>query len=113
MLLHAQVSLWAQAPIDGFLLKPLADNSQAFKEAAFSTDSINKRLQHHLRRLGLFNGESSHGLRRGTIQHDSEGGASAEAVGRRLLHVLPGGPQTLQYLDTSRETGWNKRQRRR
>ena len=94
-------------------MRPLAADNQSFKEVTFSTDSINKRLQNHLQRLRLFNGESSHGLRRSTVQHDSEQGATVEAVGRRLLHVKPGGPQAMQYLDTSRQTGWNKRQRRR
>ena len=101
-----QVCRWASVPLDGYLLRPMARANASFKEEPFSTDSINKRLQHHLQRLGLFGGESSHGFRRGTVLHDHQQlGRSAEDVGRRLLHVNPGGPQTQQYLDTSMETG--------
>lgn len=75
---------------------------------------MNKRLQEHLQRAGLFEGQSTHSLRRGTVQHDHHQlGHSAAAVGSRLQHAQPGGPQTLQYLDTSRETGAPPRQRRR
>jgi hypothetical protein len=101
-------------PLDGYLLRPLSKNERSFQQQALSTDSINKRLQQHLQRLGLHEGESSHGLRRGTGIHDHQvRGLSAVAVGMRLQHVQPGGPQTLQYLDTSRETGGPPRQRRR
>lgn len=94
-------------PIDGYLLRPLSDDGSHFKEEPLSTDNINKRLQLHLRRLGLYeNGVSTHGLRRGTVIHDHQDlGKSAQECGQRLQHTRPGGPQTLQYLDTSRETG--------
>lgn len=98
----------------GFLLRPATDDRSGFKEAPLSTSALTKRLQHHLDRLGMFAGESSHGVRRGTVIHDHQQlGQSAAAAGRRLLHNMPGGPQTLVYLDTSRETQRSTRKRQR
>ena len=109
-----QVYLWAGLPLDTYLLRPLLEDHSGFKSYALSTDAINKQLQVHLRRLGLYQGETTHSLRRGTVIHDYQHlGLSAESAGRRLQHVRPGGPQTMQYLDTSRETGGPPRQRRR
>ena len=78
-----------------------------------STSSYNKRVQQHLEKMGQLAGESSHGLRRGTVIHDHQQGASLTSVGLRLQHRKPGGPQTLQYLDTSRETERPCRKRQR
>ena len=99
--------------VTGYLLRPLTCRLDTFKDSPLSTTALNKRLQHHLTRLGLFEGESSHGLRRGTVIHAyQEQGLSAYDVGMRLQHAQPGGPQTLQYLDTSRETERPSRKRR-
>lgn len=110
----SQVYLWVGLPTTGYLLRPLNDDRIGFKPEPLCTSTLNRQLQHHLRRLGLFQGESTHGLRRGTAIHDHQHqGRSPAEVGLRLQHVNPGGPQTLQYLDTSRETGGPPRQRRR
>ena len=100
-----QVCQHAGAPTSGFLLRPTEKSGTSFKEDPLTTSAFNKRLQHHLQRLGLLEGESSHGLRRGTVIHDHQlRGLSAADAGMRLQHAQPGGPQTLRYLDTSRET---------
>ena len=104
---------WAGLPTSGHLLSPLQDNKCSFKAEPLSTSAFNRRLQHHLQSLGLFQGESTHGLRRGTVIHDHEQGATATEAGARLQHTQPGGRQTQQYLDTSRETGGPARKRRR
>ncbi|KAL4437099.1 hypothetical protein ABPG75_004238 [Micractinium tetrahymenae] len=97
----------------GYLLHAQTPDGQGFKQEPWSTSSLNKRLQHHLHRLGLFAGESSHGLRRGTAIHDHQQlGSTPAAIGDRLLHADPGGVQTKRYLDTSRETERPVRQRR-
>lgn len=109
-----QVCTWAGVPTDGYLLRPLSKSGAAFLSSPLATDEICKRLQHHLRRLGLYEGETTHSLRRGTVIHDhQELGKTAAECGARLQHKQPGGPQTLQYLDTSRETGGPPHQRRR
>ncbi|KAL4448041.1 hypothetical protein ABPG75_005260 [Micractinium tetrahymenae] len=109
-----QVHQWVGLPTNSYLVRPLADDHLSFKAGPLSTSAFNKQLQHHLRRLGLFQGESTHGLRRGTVIHDHQqlGRTPAEA-GLRLQRANPGGPQTLQYLDTSRESGGPPKQRRR
>ncbi len=108
-----QMCLWASVPISGHLLRPLAAEGASFRETPLDSDAINKRLQHHLSRLGLFEGESTHGVRRGTLIHDyQELGKSAVDVGHRLQHAQPGGPQSMQYVDTSRETGGPSKQKR-
>ena len=53
---------------------------------------------------GLFEGETLHGVRRGSLQHDAALGASLEAIGRHALHAPPY-TTTEQYVDTSREVG--------
>ena len=100
-------------PTNGYLLRPQTTNRKGFKDSAFTTSALNKRLQHHLQQMGELAGESSHGLRRGTVIHDhQQQGASLASIGLRLQHVQPGGPQTMQYLDTSRETERPCRKRR-
>lgn len=71
-----QVLKWVTLPTDGFLMCPLASDLCSFKTEPLSTSAVNKRLQHHLLRLGLFQGESTHGLRRGTVIHDRETGST-------------------------------------
>ena len=109
-----QVFLWVGLSTSGFLLRPFQPDKRSFKDQPLGTDAYLKQLQHHLRQTGLFSGETTHSLRRGTVIHDyQEVGKTPGEVGRRLQHVTPGGPQTMQYLDTSREVGCPPRQRRR
>lgn len=109
-----QVYQWVGVSVEPCLLRPLNQNGSSFKDEPLSSDDILKRLQHHLRRLGLAAGETTHSLRRGTVILDYQVlGKSAAECGARLQHMNPGGPQTLQYLETSREAGGPPRQRRR
>lgn len=92
---------------------PSSKDGLSFVDAPLSKGYPSKVLQKHLKACGLFEGESGHGMRRGTVIHDSMmGKLSLAEIGQRLQHKKPGGPQTQQYLDTSRETGKPKRCRR-
>ncbi len=108
--LHRFVYLctYAGIPLQPFLLRPQKDNRQGFKESCLSSSELNKRFQKVLADHGLWDGETLHGVRRGSLQQDATGGASIEAIGRHALHAPPY-TTTEQYLDTSREVGGGAR----
>ena len=70
-----------------------------------SSELNNQRL---LQVHGLFEGETLHGVRRGSLQRDAALGPSMEAIGRHALHAPPY-TTTEQYVDTSREVGGGTR----
>lgn len=90
------------------LLRPQKENGEGFKDCSLSSSDLNKRFQKLLQAHGLWEGETLHGLRRGSLQHDAAGGSSLEAVGRHALHAPPYRTTEL-YLDTSREVGGGRR----
>ena len=101
-----KVFLWdclrAGISVSNFLFRPETTNHQNFKDEALSSCCLNRRLQFYLQQLGLFNGETLHGIRRGSMQAEVAKGNSEAAVGAKALQVTPA--VTTQYLDTSRET---------
>jgi hypothetical protein len=94
--------------LEPFLLRPVNTNGIGFKDTCMSSSSLNKRFQKLLSEVGLWEGETLHGVRRGSMQHDAAGGATIEQIGRRALHAPPFSTTAL-YLDTSRETGGAER----
>ena len=89
-------------PIKGYLFRPTLANQKGFKEAPWSTTCFIHRLQSHLQRLGWFSGETSHSIRRGTLQHTAtlHGTAAAQAQGQiKTASVLQ------IYLDPYRHQG--------
>lgn len=91
-----------------FLLRPEAADHQDFKPEAMTSCALNKRFQSLLRKHGLYEGETLHGIRRGTMQHAVNTGSTPAEVGARALQVTPS--VTQMYLDTSRETYGPQRQ---
>lgn len=109
-LLHGYVHDMQRAgfSLEPFLLRPSIESRAGFKPSALSSSSLNKSFQERLAEHGLGEGETLHGVRRGTMQHQRAQGASVEEVGRRALHAAPFATTEL-YLDTSRETGGAER----
>eukprot|EP00798_Chlamydomonas_sp_ICE-L_P001301 gene1301-biopygen14165 len=58
----------AGMPIQHYILRPLTPDHKGFKEAPYSGDSTAKMLQKYLKQVSTFSGETSHSLRRGSLQ---------------------------------------------
>jgi len=85
-----------------FLLRPATADHMDFKNQAMESSAFNKRYQKLLEKQELLEGETLHGIRRGTMQHTRDTGSTQAEVGARALQVTPA--VTQMYLDTSRET---------
>eukprot|EP00798_Chlamydomonas_sp_ICE-L_P000097 gene97-biopygen3398 len=55
-------------PVQHYILRPLTPNHKGFKEAPYSGSTTTKRIEKYLQELSLFTGETSHSLRRGSLQ---------------------------------------------
>ncbi|GIL66332.1 hypothetical protein Vafri_19905 [Volvox africanus] len=76
----------ANAPVQGYLFRPVTRGGQAYREAALSTEALEHRLGLHLKTAGLFGGETVHSFRRGSLQHALRSGIT-EADLMRLSHI--------------------------
>ena len=56
-----------------------------FDNDDFKSDAFNKRLQKHLKAIGLWGGETTHSLRRGSTQLLKELGATVSEIGEKRL----------------------------
>ena len=96
-------------PITHYLFRPLGPDRLSFKEAPTSSSSLNQTFKTQLKALGIYNGETPHGLRRGTLQ------ATASSPGGVLAAALQGQIKTpsvlKRYLDPHRHEGRAKWQR--
>lgn len=92
-----------------FIFRPLSSHGRDFEDKPADSSSLNKRYQHLLSSVSLHDGETLHGVRRGTLLADHRNGVSLADIGARALQVTPA--VTRQYLDTSRETYGPVRQR--
>ena len=110
-LLHcAQAYAKAGVSPTPFLVRASTADKTGFKATPLT--EFNHRLRALLAEFSTPEGETTHSLRRGPAQHaHAQLGQSAAAVGARLQHREPGGPQTQVYLDASRETGRPQRDR--
>lgn len=96
----------AGLPDEPYLLRPSNPRDHLTLQLCnLSSTELNTRFKEHLQQYSIFTGQTLYGLRRGTAIHDSNSGKSTADIGLRLQHAQPGGRQTQQYLDTSRETG--------
>ena len=75
----------AGSPLTHNLFKTSYCGTEVFSEGQFTSDAFNKRLQKHLQDMGEWNGESAHGLRRGSTQLLRAHGASASEIAELRL----------------------------
>ena len=68
-------------PVTHYLFRPHEPSRDRFKEAPYSSSSLCKMFQARLVALGLFNGETAHSFRRGTLQ------ATATSIGGPLGQI--------------------------
>lgn len=57
---------------DGFLFRPVTRRRDGFETCALSSGAMNRRIQRHMQRAGVFNGETLHSFRRSAAQHAAE-----------------------------------------
>lgn len=88
------------AALTGFLFKPLRSDRKGFEESALSSSSLGSRLRLHLTLAGLYEGESCHSFRRGTLQHAAAQGADRPAL--QEFAQLRSAAVLERYLDTER-----------
>ena len=56
-----------------------------FEDEDFKSDAFNKRLQKHLQAMGVWSGETTHSLRRGSTQLLKDLGATVSEIGEKRL----------------------------
>ena len=91
-------------PVTHYLFRPMGADRLSLKEKPFSSSSFNQTYKTKLQALGLYNGETPHGIRRGTIQATaatSTGGILAAALQSQIK--TPG--ILARYLDPHRHEG--------
>jgi hypothetical protein len=84
-----QVSNEEGHPLQGLLFRPLAPNHKSFLEKAVGNGTYRKRLEVHFQAVGVSYPATSHGSRRGAVQHARANGATAEEVGKLARIVTP------------------------
>lgn len=107
---HARSCAAAGVTDSEFILRPETSNHLDLKNDGLSSSVMNKRMQKLLDEYGEWKGETLHGIRRGTMQHDAAMGKIVEEIGAKALQVTR--EVTIAYLDTSRETYGSKRVKR-
>ena len=74
-------------PIDDYVFLPLrADNRCVFQRVGMKANAMNAMLGQHMKRLGLWQGESLHGIKRGKLQHAVFVGKESIADASRGVH---------------------------
>ncbi|GAQ93491.1 putative DNA breaking-rejoining enzymes [Klebsormidium nitens] len=71
-LLHHEMEVCGHAAGSEFLFRPLNKQRNGFGTTALSAGAMNRRVQRHLQRAGLFEGETLHSFRRSAVQHAAE-----------------------------------------
>ena len=100
--LHVSNCFVTGISVSNYLLRAETSNHLDLKNEGLDSGAMNKRLQLLLKKYQLFEGETLHGIRRGSMQHAVATGQSVEEVGARALQKTRA--VTVDYLDTSRET---------
>ena len=91
-------------PVTNYLFRPMGYDRMSLKEAPMSSSSLNQTFKAQLMALGIYNGETPHGLRRGTLQ-----ATASSPTGGLLAAALQGQIKTpavlKRYLDPHRHEG--------
>ena len=92
----------ARQPITNYVIRPLGRGSRTFAEKAMTSSAIWARFTHHLKVNNMYNGESVHSTRRGSIIEASQHNASIEQVQEQAM--IRSKPIAMKYIDTTRPT---------
>lgn len=69
-----------RSAVTGYIFQPLQPVHAGFKECAMSSSGTCFRLRQHMQSAGIYNGETCHSFRRGTLQHRETKGADEAAL---------------------------------
>ena len=92
----------ARQPITNHVVRPLGRGSKTFAEKCMTSSAIWARFTHHLKANDMYNGESVHSTRRGSVIEASQHNASIEQVQEQAM--ICSKPIALKYIDTTRPT---------
>ena len=104
---HFRSCLAAGVSESKFIVRAETSNHYDLKAEGLSSGAMNKRMQFLLKKHNLFEGETLHGIRRGSIQQAVADGKGIDEVGAHALQKTR--EVTRLYLDTSRETNCPER----
>ena len=84
--LYADAARRSGQPLQVWLFRPATGPScDGFSKVPLETGALPKRLQRHLKKMGVFEGETIYSVRRGTTQEAKAGGASLAEIAERQL----------------------------
>ena len=92
----------AKQPITNHVVRPLGRGSKTFAEKCMTSSAIWARFTHHLKVNNMYNGESVHSTRRGSMIEASQQNASIEQVQEQAM--IRSKPIAMKYIDTTRPT---------
>ena len=92
----------ARQPITNYVVRPLNRGSKTFAEKCMTSSAIWARFTHHLKVNHMYNGESVHSTRRGSMIEASQNNASIEEVQEQAM--IRSKPIAMKYIDTTRPT---------
>ena len=92
----------AKQPITNHVVRPLGRGSKTFAEKCMTSSAIWARFTHHLKVNNMYNGESVHSTRRGSMIEASQENASIEQVQEQAM--IRSKPIAMKYIDTTRPT---------
>ena len=97
--------------VESYIFSPSLKNGCSFAASAFNSSSLGKRLHKHLVDGGLYQGQSSHGYRRGHMQEYAAEGMDPVAIGKlaqiKTLSIVE------RYLDVSGHEARNSQVQKR
>ncbi len=99
---HTRSCMAAGVVESKYILRAETRDHSNLKLEGLSSSIMNKRMQSLLQKHSLFEGETLHGIRRGSMQQAAAEGKTVEEIGAKALQKTR--EVTVAYLDTSRET---------
>ena len=86
--LYADAARRSGQPLQVWLFRPATGPScDGFSEVPLETGALTKRLQRHLKKMGVFEGETIYSVRRGTTQEAKAGGGASETICTRIEYI--------------------------
>ena len=105
-------------PVTDHIFRPLNDTKNGFKSTGYSTPALSHMVRHRLEAVGLYQGETSHSFRRGSLQALEQAAGSStshsevvQMAGKQARIKTPRVVNT--YLDSTRHIGRTKLGKRR
>ena len=89
--------------ISDYLFRPLRPDRHGFREAPLSGSALGARIRMHLMMASVYEGETNHSFRRGSLQHAAGQGASLDTL--HAQSQIRSADVLRRYLDETRHHG--------